>query len=278
MRKYLILPTLFVLLFFYACEKNQTEEQEKIIPVLNTVQLNNLNDTLTIVFSEPVFLDVSATTSPDASVFEITHEMEHNVSLQVQQVIQNDNNLYEYQLVLKQTGYLFGGENFTLRFLKQIYSSSGGEFDISSTRIFTTNTIGVFGQWKAYDISKRLQDLNYDSELYITFNKDYTYYIQGAVNGNNFNNKGRFTQKSTIFGTLWEIGLLQTESNGSATQITSRGIFSVRQNNFVPELWIEVVQTDPEISGLTPPSAQEGFGSTTDGAYGLDNVQKYYLR
>jgi hypothetical protein len=37
----------------------------------------------------------------------------------------------------------------------------------------------------------------------------------------------------------------------------------------------EVAQTEPQIAGVTPPTAQGGFGSTSGGAYGTTNVQKY---
>ena len=37
----------------------------------------------------------------------------------------------------------------------------------------------------------------------------------------------------------------------------------------------EVAQTEPQITGVTPPIATSGFGSTSGGAYGTSNVQKY---
>jgi hypothetical protein len=40
-------------------------------------------------------------------------------------------------------------------------------------------------------------------------------------------------------------------------------------------MFYEVAQVDPAIAGVTPPTAQQGFGSTSGGAFGQANVQKY---
>ena len=40
-------------------------------------------------------------------------------------------------------------------------------------------------------------------------------------------------------------------------------------------LTYEVAQTEPPIANVTPPTAAGGFGSTSHGAYGRDNVQTY---
>jgi hypothetical protein len=40
-------------------------------------------------------------------------------------------------------------------------------------------------------------------------------------------------------------------------------------------LTYEVAQTEPPIADVTPPTPSGGFGSTSDGAFGRDNVQTY---
>ena len=37
----------------------------------------------------------------------------------------------------------------------------------------------------------------------------------------------------------------------------------------------EVAQITPAIPGVTPPTATAGFGSTSNGAFGQNNVQNY---
>jgi len=37
----------------------------------------------------------------------------------------------------------------------------------------------------------------------------------------------------------------------------------------------EVAQTQPPLQGVTPPTAAAGFGSTSGGAFGQANVQRY---
>ncbi len=38
-------------------------------------------------------------------------------------------------------------------------------------------------------------------------------------------------------------------------------------------LTLEIAQTEPPLNGVSPPAADEGFGSTSGGAFGRDNVQ-----
>ncbi len=63
--------------------------------------------------------------------------------------------------------------------------------------------------------------------------------------------------------------------NQSAPQvIESQGIFRVWLAS-PDSMFYEVVQTNPSIVGVTPPTVAGGFGSTSGGAFGTINIQKF---
>lgn len=62
-----------------------------------------------------------------------------------------------------------------------------------------------------------------------------------------------------------------TVNQASPTTLTSAGIYS----NVDGILTYEVAQTNPPLTGVTAPTADGGFGSTSGGAFGALNIQKY---
>ncbi len=60
-------------------------------------------------------------------------------------------------------------------------------------------------------------------------------------------------------------------NQNSPTAITAVGIYEVVGNT----MRYEVAQTQPPLQGVTPPTAAAGFGSTSGGAFGQANVQRY---
>jgi hypothetical protein len=60
-------------------------------------------------------------------------------------------------------------------------------------------------------------------------------------------------------------------NQSSPTVLTSTGIY----RNEAGLLTYEIVQTNPPLTGVTPPTVAGGFGSTMSGALGTLNVQKY---
>lgn len=60
-------------------------------------------------------------------------------------------------------------------------------------------------------------------------------------------------------------------TQSSPTSLTSEGIYS----NVDGLLTYEVAQTNPPLTGVTAPTAAAGFGSTSGGAFGALNIQKY---
>src|SRR5690554_2428559 len=103
--------------------------------------------------------------------------------------------------------------------------------------------------------------------LHVEFKNNQTYLVKSFKDGASVDLIGTYETSDGV-GTIRNIKLEQT----SPTSLTSEGIFQVTDN----QLKYEVAQTQPAQSGVTPPSAEAGFGSTSDGAFGDMNIQLYY--
>jgi hypothetical protein len=138
-----------------------------------------------------------------------------------------------------------------------------------------TNTeVGIIGTWEAYDVSPLLLSLGYDDSLKVDFKDDNTYEVTSYIQGIAYVLVGTYVQEASMSGNIWDITLNQISMNGAPTDITSQGIFEVY--TATPDsMWYEVAQTNPEISGVTPPTPAAGFGSTSGGAFAMTNIQKY---
>ena len=129
--------------------------------------------------------------------------------------------------------------------------------------------VGVQGEWQSSgsNVAPLLVSLfGYDS-LYVDFRTDMTYTVEAFDTANAKSTlTGTYTQEESGVNNIWTITLDQT----SPSTLTSEGIFRVSGDT----LKYEVVQTTPDI-GATPPTAADGFGSTSGGSFGMTNVQTY---
>jgi hypothetical protein len=148
------------------------------------------------------------------------------------------------------------------------YQGQAIEGDFSKT--VTSNETGIIGKWSAYDISFILQNLNFDDSLYATFNTDQSYKVTAFYLGTPLSFEGTYTQTKSASNDIWDIVLTQTLPSA----VTSQGIFKVF-TAATDSMYYEVAQVDPAITGVTPPTAGAGFGSTSGGALGTMNLQKY---
>ncbi len=127
--------------------------------------------------------------------------------------------------------------------------------------------VGAHGRWQSagIDISPLLAS-SY-SRLVIEFRTDGTFtYDQTDLDGNIITTEGTFIQTASSEEDIWDIILTQTNPS-----ITTEGIF--RASETIMEY--EVVQTNPPIEGFAPPASTAGFGSTSGGAFGEDNIVIY---
>ena len=141
--------------------------------------------------------------------------------------------------------------------------------DITETINFTVND-PIVGVWvsEGANVAPLLAGPPFNTvRIDAEFNADGTY----AVTTTDANNS-----QVTLSGT-WQAsegeGLIRNiEVNQSApTSLVSEGIY----RNVDGTLSYEIAQTNPPLTGVTPPTAAAGFGSTSLGALGTINVQTY---
>lgn len=105
-------------------------------------------------------------------------------------------------------------------------------------------------------------------EIFVDFRADGTYLVvQTDLDDAVINLNGTYVQEESSVDGIWNISLNQT----NPSVLTSEGIFMIDGDVML----YEVAQTEPAISGVTPPTAEAGFGSTSGGAFGENNVQTY---
>lgn len=128
----------------------------------------------------------------------------------------------------------------------------------------------IVGSWTAYDVSPLLSGLGITG-ITAQFENNNTYTVVSSAGEASTTFTGTYTvsEEATADG-IFSITLNQSEPNS----LTSEGIFKVYAAE-PDSMWYEVAQTVPSITGVTPPTAEAGFGSTSDGAFGETNIQKY---
>ncbi|MEW6136304.1 MAG: hypothetical protein AB1583_11405 [Bacteroidota bacterium] len=132
--------------------------------------------------------------------------------------------------------------------------------------------VGIVGEWYSSktNVAPLLLSLGIDS-IYAKFNADNTYVVESFSNGAKTTLTGTYVQEKSGVGNIWNI----TVNQNSPTALTSKGIFEIDATAKPYTMKYEIAQTEPAITGVTPPTAAAGFGSTSGGAFGQTNVQKY---
>lgn len=129
--------------------------------------------------------------------------------------------------------------------------------------------VGVQGEWESSgtDVAPLLVTLFGTDSIYANFKTDMSYTVeQYDSTGSKLTLAGTYTQEESGVGDIYNI----TVEQSSPAALTSEGIFEVNGNT----MQYEIAQTSPDI-GATPPTAADGFGSTSGGAVGTMNVQTY---
>lgn len=146
---------------------------------------------------------------------------------------------------------------------------SDGASAFSSSANYSTPS-PLVGNWTAYDVSPLLSGIGITG-ITAEFRSNNTYLVTSEADGAESDLEGTYTisDQPNADG-IYAITLNQT----SPSSLTSKGIFQVYVAS-PDSMWYEVAQTDPSITGVTPATQEGGFGSTSGGAFGVMNIQKY---
>ncbi len=96
--------------------------------------------------------------------------------------------------------------------------------------------------------------------------------VSTTLTGTYTNTETTYTDTSSVYGTknakIWDI----VANQSTPTALTATGIYAISGT----AMTYEIIQTTPAITGVTAPTAQGGFGSTTIAGYKYNiYVQKY---
>lgn len=237
---------------------------------IEEIVLGEFNTTVDVTFNQPVYKNADKTGAlDDASLLiAFTGDNPVNVTYTVDHTAGEKNAVinitYENRIDPDQEMEITAVAN-------QVFGAGGNALEADFSVTTTVNDLGIIGMWSAYDISFILQSSGFDDSLYANFYTDQSYMVTAYQEGVPLVFEGVYEMEKTEFDDIWEIVLTQA----SPSVLISEGIFKVfpaAQDS----MWYEVAQVDPSVPGVTPPTAEQGFGSTSGGAFGTGNIQKYY--
>ncbi|MFA5974308.1 MAG: hypothetical protein WC780_18310 [Lentimicrobiaceae bacterium] len=130
---------------------------------------------------------------------------------------------------------------------------------------------GIVGEWQSSgtNVAPLLAYFTIDS-IYAKFNVNNTYHVESFTStGTKTTYEGTYTQAKSSTGSIWTIILNQS----TPSAVTSEGMFEITKVTSGYTMKYEVVQTQPSLG--TPPTPAAGFGSTSGGALGTNNVQTF---
>ena len=130
---------------------------------------------------------------------------------------------------------------------------------------------GIVGEWQSSgtNVAPLLAYFKIDS-IYAKFYVNNTYHVESfTATGTKTTYEGTYTQAKSTTGSIWTIVLNQS----TPTAVTSEGMFEITKATTGFTMKYEVVQTQPSLG--TPPTPAAGFGSTSAGALGVNNSQKF---
>jgi hypothetical protein len=268
MRNFKMMTVLFAALMFTFASCSKDDETPGVQPEITTLEISEDNAAITVTFNEAVYGMNNKTGNLDANSFSVgisdatvtaTYSVAHVAGESDATINLIFSNRVKAGVTIQVTAVA-----------GKIYNADGGALDADFSKTTTTVESGIIGKWSAYDISFILQNLNFDDSLYADFKADQSYKVTAYYLGTPLSFEGTYTQTKSTSNDIWDIVLTQTLPSA----VTSQGIFKVFAAA-TDSMYYEVAQVDPAIAGVTPPTAAAGFGSTSGGALGTMNLQKY---
>ena len=258
---------------FTSCDKD--DEEVDIPPTIASFSVAADNATATLAFSEVVYKGDNKTGDLDKSAFSVT--ISGGTATLTDFTVKHMAGSNEVMIALKTNGIANGQEIVTVKpaTAKSIYNADGVAMELTQIKTANLNDIGIIGKWGSggANVALLLTYAGIDS-VYAEFRGDNTYLVESFTpDGSKTTLIGTFTQKRAAISAtagIWNITVNQSSPNA----LVSEGIFQIFDENPMTMKY-EVAQTDPAIVGVTPPTAADGFGSTSGGAYGVMNVQNY---
>lgn len=250
-----------------SCKKD--DEEEKIPASFNELTVAADNSTATVLFSEAVYTNSDKTGALTAEDFTVTISG-GTATLEGFTVVATAGTP-EAVIKLLSTGVADGTEVLSITPKADAIYNADGVACEAIEKTATLKEIGLIGSWlsEGTNVSPLLIYAGI-TKITAEFNADGTYTVESyTADGSKTTMTGNYTQTKSDYAGIWEIRIDQI----TPSALVSEGIFNVSLIEGVVSLTYEVAQTDPEVVGVTAPTAEGGFGSTSAGAYGMMNVQ-----
>lgn len=272
-KNFLFLLMIFASFSFLIVSCEEEDDNDGIAPTLLANSISTDNESISLTFSEGLYTNADMTGDLSGEDFEV--EISGGSSTLDGFTVSHTAGSELVSIELELIGAASGEETVSVTPLSEsVFDEDGNAVDVTEVASLELADLGIIGSWKSYDISAILVSLSYDDSIYAHFYSDQTYSVASYIGGIEYLLEGTYTQTKSDYGNIWEIELNQATMNGAAYPVTTEGIFEVYAA--APDsMWYEVAQTNPAVAGVTPPTAEEGFGSTSSGAYGSMNIQKY---
>lgn len=254
---------------FTSCDK---DEEEGNPPTIASFAVAADNASATIAFSEAVYKADNKTGNLDKAAFSVT--ITGGTATLADYTVTHTAGSNEVKIGLKTNGIANGEEVVTVKAAaaKSIFNAEGVALAVTEIKTSNLNDIGIIGKWASggANVAPLLIYAGIDS-VYAYFKGDRSYLVESFTpDGSKTTLVGTFTQERSTVSGIWNITVNQSSPNA----LVSEGIFQL-MNQDPLMMKYEVAQTDPFIVGVTPPTAVGGFGSTSDGAFLLMNIQTY---
>lgn len=259
-------------MFLSACKKDDDDKGKAI--EITGIEISDDNSLVEVTFNQSLYRLPDKTGNLGANSFSLTFTAQSPI--QATYMVEHTAGSNKVKFHIGYQTRLRGTETLEVKALANtIYGAEGNPLKQTIASSINVKDMGIIGKWKAFDISAILIGLGFDDSLYADFRADRTYLVRAYMGGFPIVLEGTFTQNKTNYNNIWEITVNQAKQNGQPVQLTSQGIFQVIYEGSQAMMWYEVAQVEPAIAGVTPPTAAQGFGSTSGGAFGMANVQKY---
>lgn len=254
-------------LVFSGCNKDKDDP-----PSMVEITVAADNTTISVVFSEAVYANNDKTGNLDGNSIEMVLTGASG-DLTGSFTVQHLAGTAQLTINLTLNGVPTGAETVTIKpKANGIFNGAGVAMDVAEFLTANLKETGVIGKWysSGADVAVLLRAAGIDS-IYAEFRANDTYVVRSYTTDLSTTIlEGTYVQALSGTGNIWNITVNQSTPNS----LTSVGIFEVFAGSPY-NMKYEVAQTDPNIPGVTPPTATGGFGSTSAGAYQDWNVQTY---
>lgn len=256
---------------FTSCDKDDDEDKGDP-PVIASFSVAADNSTATVAFNEAVYKTENKTGNLDKAAFSLT--ITGGTATLEDYTVTHTAGSNEAVIALKLNGIANGQEVLAVKpaTANAIYNANGAAMAVTESKSANLKDVGIIGKWESsgLNMAPLLIGAGIDS-VYADFRGDNTYLVESfTADGSKTTLTGTFTQQRSSVAGIWKITVNQSSPNA----LVSEGIFQVIDQSPL-KMKYEIAQTDPAIVGVTPPTAEQGFGSTSAGAFGTANVQTY---